>query len=59
MWAPQYRRDMDLLEHIWKRATKMIQEMKHLPSEDRLRELGLFIPEREGSRETGEWSFSI
>ena len=46
MWSPQNRRDTDLLECIQKRATKMIQEMKHLPYEDRLKELGLFILER-------------
>ena len=31
MWSPQYRRDVDLLEHIQRRATKMIQGMEHLP----------------------------
>ena len=29
------------MEHIHRRATKMTQGMKHLPYEDRLRELGL------------------
>jgi len=33
---------MDLLEHMQWRAAKMIQEMEHLPCEDRPRELGLF-----------------
>ena len=42
VWSPQYRRDTDLLEHIQRRATKMIQGMKQLSYEDRLRELGLF-----------------
>ena len=41
MWSPQYRRDMDLLECIQRRVTKMIQEMEHLSYEDRLKELGL------------------
>jgi len=41
MWSPQYRRDMNLLEHVQKRATKMIQGMEHLPYKDMLRELGL------------------
>ena len=46
MWSPQYRRDVDLLEHIQTRAKKMIQGMKHLFYEDRLRELGLFSLEK-------------
>ena len=33
---------MDLLEHIQKRVTKMIQGMGHLFYEDRLRKLELF-----------------
>ena len=35
MWSPQYRRGMDLLEHIQRRATKMIQGMEQLPYKDR------------------------
>ena len=31
MWNPQYRRDMDLLEHVQRRATKIIPGMEHLP----------------------------
>ena len=42
MWSPQYRRDTDLLEHVQKSVTKMIQGTEHLSYEDRLRELGLF-----------------
>ena len=45
IWSPQYRRDMNLLERIQRRATKMIQEMDHL-SKDRLKELGLFSLEK-------------
>ena len=36
MWNSQYRRDMDLLGHVQRRTTKMIQGMQHLPKEDRL-----------------------
>ena len=36
MWSPQYRGDMDLLECIQRKATELIQGMKHLTSEDRL-----------------------
>ena len=41
MGSPQYRRDMQLLEHI-QTATKMIQGMEHLPYKERLKELWLF-----------------
>ena len=46
MWSPQYRRAIDLLEHVQQRATKMIHAMQHLSSKDRLRELGLFSLEK-------------
>ena len=52
MGSPQHRRDTDLLEHIQRRATKMIQGMKQLSYEDRLRELGLFSLEKRRLRET-------
>jgi len=45
-WSPQYRRDIDLLECIQSRATKMIQGVEHLSYEDRMKELGLFRLEK-------------
>ncbi|PKU47738.1 pol- hypothetical protein [Limosa lapponica baueri] len=42
LWSPQHRKDMDLLEGVQRRATKMITVMEHLSYEDRLRDLGLF-----------------
>ena len=46
MWSPQYRTDMELLECIQRRATKMIQGIEHLPYKDRLKVLGLFSLEK-------------
>ena len=40
LWSPQHRTDMELLERVQRRATKMIQGKEHLFCEERLRESG-------------------
>ncbi|KAJ7399916.1 hypothetical protein BTVI_110024 [Pitangus sulphuratus] len=44
--CPQSKEDVELLDEAQRRATETARGLEHLPCEDRLRKLGLFIGNR-------------